>query len=122
MKRLKHFLTFLLILLALSLSACSKEKPGTPLNLPPAEEPSARLFNDFGIDFFEKGNYFDASLNFNQAIVADHTSGEVHYNMALALYMRGEEERAVKELQLAKQYADGNPEILDSPFLKRYVK
>ncbi len=93
-----------------------------PLTLPQAAEPSAKMYNDRGIDFFNKGDSFEALINFNQAKTADRTAGEIHFNLALVLHNRGEKKRALKHFKLAKHFAQGNKKILDSDLLNQYLK
>ncbi len=93
-----------------------------PLTLPQAAEPSAKMYNDRGIDFYIKGDLFEALISFNQAKTADHTAGEIHFNLALVLHNRGEKKRALKHFKLARQFAQGNPKILNSDLLKQYLK
>ena len=70
--RFKCFLVFLLLLI--SCSNIGEE----PLTLRVGAEPSAKMRNDTGIEHFKAGRNFDALLQFNQANLADPTSGEIH--------------------------------------------
>ncbi len=89
--------------------------------LAPNSEPSAVQNNERGIENFRKREYFDAMLNFNQAQEADFSSGEVHFNFALALHMLDKGKRAQEQFQWAQKHAEGNPLILESKLLKRYL-
>lgn len=93
-----------------------------PLILPAASEPSAKIHNDRGIQFYRQHQYMDALLQFIQASVADQTAGEIHFNIALALLHRGEEGKAIEHFKLARKYAQGNEMILKSPTLNHYLK
>ena len=42
--------------------------------------------NDTGIEHYKEGRNYDALLQFNQANMADPTSGEIHFNLGLALW------------------------------------
>ncbi|MFQ5443382.1 MAG: hypothetical protein ACE5EK_02075, partial [Nitrospinales bacterium] len=77
----------------LTLANCGKVDE-LPLILPVGSEPSAKIHNDLGIDHFKHGRYLDAYLQFNQAKVADNTTGEIYFNLGLASHMRGESEKA----------------------------
>jgi Tfp pilus assembly protein PilF len=101
---------------------CGCEKlEESPLILAPNSEPSAVQNNDRGLENFQKREYFDAMLNFNQAQEADFSSGEVHFNFALALHMLNKGKRAQEQFELAKKYAEGNPLILESKLLNKYL-
>ncbi len=109
------FVKSLLVLLLVT-SGCSKvDEP--PLTLPAGAEPSAKMRNDIGIEHYRAGRNFDALLQFNQANLADPTSGEIHFNLGLTLLNENEKEKALKNFKLAREKADGNPEILESRFL-----
>ena len=78
--RFKYFLVFSLLLI--SCNNISED----PLVLRAGAEPSAKMRNDMGIEHFKAGRNFDALLQFNQANLADPTSGEIHFNLALTLW------------------------------------
>ncbi len=109
-----------LILLVGSMS-CAKDSEN-PLALAIAAEPSAKMHNDAGILHYQSGRYEDALLRFMQAYAADKTSGEIYFNIALGYHKRGEPEKALEHFKLARQYADGNDEILTSQLLETYLK
>ena len=52
----------LILLLTLIITNCDKTKE-TPLPLPAAAEPSARLHNSQGIEYSNKGKYLEALIN-----------------------------------------------------------
>ncbi|CAI2719504.1 tetratricopeptide repeat protein [Nitrospina watsonii] len=108
------------MLLAL-LAACEKP-PAEPLILPAGAEPSSFMFNERGTEYFNQGNYREAVIAYIQATAADPHAGEIHYNIALCRYMLGQEDKLKESLKLAKQYALGNPAILQSPFYLKYMK
>ena len=92
-----------------------------PLLLPSGAEPSAKIYNDRGIVYFNKGKYLDALIAFTQASVADNTTGEIHFNLALMRYLKGEKKEAKDHFMLAKKFADGNEKILESNLLKQHL-
>ena len=106
--------------LVLTLTNCSRNSE-PPLALPPGAEPSAKIHNDRGLSHYEKGRYFDALLEFTQASVADNSTGEIHFNIALMLHQRSEEKRAKERFELARKFANGNKTILESGLLKKYL-
>ena len=113
------------ILIAVALLICTLAGCGghgeSPLPLPTAAEPSAKMHNDAGIALYNSGRYFDALLKFSQASVADQSAGEIHFNIALAYYEGGENEKVIEHFKLAKKYAEGNKKILNSPLLNKYL-
>ena len=92
-----------------------------PLILRAGAEPSAKMRNDEGIKHFKAGRNYDALLQFNQANLADPTSGEIHFNLGLALWNENKKERAIKHFKQAKKLARGNPKILRSKLIKKIL-
>jgi len=113
--------TLLILFLVACIFSCAKDLE-SPLILPVAAEPSAKMHNDAGILHYRAGHYEDALLRFMQAYAADKTAGEIYFNIALAYHKRGETEKALENFQSARKYADGNPKILASPLLASYLK
>ena len=89
--------------------------------LPPGAEPSAKNHNDFGVEDFHSGQYYDAFLHFKQASFADPFAGEIFFNMGLAHHMKGRSRRATEGFKKARKYAYGNMKILESKILKKYL-
>ena len=112
----KCFLVF--FLLATSCNNIIEE----PLTLRVGAEPSAKMRNDIGIEHFKAGRNFDALLQFNQANLADPTSGEIHFNLALALWKENKKKRAIKHFKKARQLAKGNTLILESSIMKKVLE
>ena len=108
----------ILLIIFISLVGCGGE-PATewPLILPTGAEPSAKMYNDLGMEEFKSGDYADAYLRFRQAYAADKREGEIHFNLALTLYYDGKRDKALKYFKLAREYADGNKKILESEIL-----
>ena len=113
---LKYFLVFFLLLT--SCNNISEE----PLTLRVGAEPSAKMRNDIGIEYFKAGRNFDALLQFNQANLADPTSGEIHFNLALALWKENNKKRAIKHFKEARKFAKGNSSILKSPIINKILE
>ena len=113
-------LLYALILFVVTLACVKVEE--SPLVLPPAAEPSANQHNNFGIEDFNAGRYEDAFLHFKQAFAADRTAGEIYFNLGLALHAIGKDHRVPEQFQLARKYAQGNPEILESKLLLSYLQ
>ena len=93
-----------------------------PLTLRVGAEPSAKMRNDNGIEYYKAGKNFDALLQFNQANMADPTSGEIHFNLGLAPWKENKKEKAVKHFKQARKLAKGNPSILESPFINKVLQ
>ena len=107
-------------LLAASILSCSADHE-SPLTLPVGAEPSAKLHNDSGISHYNASRYEEALLRFMQAYAADKTTGEIHFNIALAYHHWGYPEKAEEHSKLARKYANGNDKILTSRLLKTYL-
>ena len=82
----------LILLFTLTITNCDKTKE-TPLLLPAAAEPSAKIHNDRGIKYFHEGKYLDALIAFTQARVADGTAGEIYFNLGLMQHLNGNQEK-----------------------------
>ena len=108
---------FLFVLINIS---CNKTDE-VPLLLPSGAEPSAKIYNDRGIEYFHKGKNLDALIAFTQASVADKTSGEIHFNLALMYHQKGKQKKAKDHLRLAQKFAGSNKKILESYLLKKYL-
>ena len=111
----------LIILFTLTITNCSKVTE-SPLLLPTAAEPSAKLHNNQGIEHFHKGQYLEALIKFTQANVADSTTGEIYFNIGLMQHIEGYQEKTKKFFKQAHDFADGNKNILESILVKKYLK
>ena len=108
----------LILLLTLTITNCDKTKE-TPLLLPTAAEPSAKIHNDRGIKYFHEGKYLNALIAFTQARVADGTAGEIYFNLGLMQHLEGNQEKAKNLFKKARQFANGNKKILGSTLIKK---
>jgi tetratricopeptide (TPR) repeat protein len=115
-------LWILIFVLSLGNFSCSKSLEESPLALLVGAEPSAKMRNDFGIEHYHAGRYWEAVLQFNQASFADPTSGEIHYNLGLSYFQEGKKEKAIRNFRLAQKRARGNPKILESPILNELLQ
>jgi tetratricopeptide (TPR) repeat protein len=113
---------FLLIIIALGHFGCSNSLKEAPLTLRVGAEPSAKMRNDFGIEHYRAGRYWDAVLQFNQANFADPTSGEIHFNLGLAYFQEGKKDKTLKNFRRARKLARGNLKILKSPILNELLQ
>ena len=114
------FFKYLLVLLLLTSNCTNIDED--PLVLRVGAEPSAKMRNDNGIKNYKAGRNFDALLQFNQANMADPTSGEIHFNLGLALWKENKKEKAAKHFKQARKLAKGNQSILKSPFINNVLR
>jgi len=110
----------LILLFTLTITNCNKTKE-TPLLLPTAAEPSAKLHNNQGIEYFNKGKYLEALIQFTQASVADSTTGEIFFNLGLMQHLKGNHEKAKNLFKQAHYFAGGNTKILQSELIKKHL-
>ena len=111
----------LILLFTLTITNCDKTKE-TPLLLPTAAEPSAKLHNNQGIEYFNKGDYLEALIQFTQANVADVTTGEIYFNLGLMQHLKGNHEKVKNFFKQARHFADGNKKILESKLIKKHLE
>ena len=112
---------FFFLLFTLTITNCSKTEE-TPLLLPTAAEPSAKLHNNQGIGYFNEGKYLEALIQFTQANVADSTTGEIYFNLGLMQHLKGNHEKAKNFFKQARHFADGNKKILESKLIKKHLE
>lgn len=111
---------FIVLILICSVVSCGQaEDTELPLILPVGAEPSSKMYNDRGIDHYRNGDYREAVIDFVQARTADHTAGEIHFNLALTRLKLGDKDKARVSFQLAVKYSYDNPQILESPLLNQ---
>lgn len=111
---------FLILILIGGVVSCEKaEDAEFPLILPAAAEPSSKMYNDRGIEHYRKGDFKEAVIAFVQARTADHTAGEIHFNLALTRLKLGDKDKARDSFKLAVKHSYGNPQILESPLLNK---
>ena len=79
------------------------------------------MCNDRGIDHYRQKDYQSVLIDFVQARTADYTAWEIPFNLALTLLKLGEEDKALESFRLAVKHSYGNPKILQSPLLNRYL-
>ena len=93
----------LIVLFVLTAISCDNTGE-VPLLLPVAAEPSAKMYNDRGIEYFHKGKNLDALIAFTQASVADKTSGEIHFNLALMQQKCGSSSKSAADTDTVCQH------------------
>ena len=111
---------FILLILICIAVGCEKDTE-FPLILPIGSEPSAKMYNDRGIGLYNEGDYKEAVIAFVQARTADHTAGEIHFNLALTRLKLGDKDKARGDFELAVKHSYGDPKILESPLLNKIM-
>ena len=93
-----------------------------PLALPAESNPEANKHNEEGIDHWNQGHHDVALKHFNMASKIDGSSGEVHFNEAIAYDKVDQHGEATKHFKVAQQNANGNTLILESKILLAHVQ
>ena len=93
-----------------------------PLALPAESNPEANKHNEEGIDHWNQGHHDVALKHFNMASKIDGSSGEVHFNEAIAYDKVNQHGDATKHFKVAQQNANGNTLILESKILLAHVQ
>ena len=93
---------FIVLMLICSVVSCGQaEDTELPLILPVGAEPSSKMYNDLGIDHYRNEDYKEAVIDFVQARTADHTAGEIHFNLALTRLKLGDKDKAKNYAEMA---------------------
>ena len=111
----------LMVLVSALALGCSSQsgKTGTVLSPPSGTKPAAASQIEKGNALFASRNFPGAEEAFRQAILADSSSAEAHYNLALTLDKSGHQDEARKHYIEAANLAPGNKVIWDSPPLRQ---
>jgi Tfp pilus assembly protein PilF len=98
----------------------NKPKPRVPLPIrPPASELAVRATQQ-GTEEYQQGQFAEAKTHFEQAVAGAPQAAEAHYNLGLALFALGENDRAREHFIEAANLAPGDKVIWDSPALRQY--
>lgn len=112
---------FLAIVLLLSfIAGCSSHsrKAANVLAAPDGTKQAVAVQLEKGNALFTSSDFAGAEQAFRQAIAADSTLAEAHYNLALTLDRMGNQAEAKKHYIEAANLAPGNKVIWDSPPLR----
>ncbi len=101
------------------LSACATPSP--PLTTGPAASSSAHMHNQEGMKHSQMGHWDVAKKHFEEAIDAEPTLAEPHYNLALALHQLGAHEEATPHFKTSAELAPDNPAITQSRVYQHHV-
>lgn len=101
--------------------ACASQSGKVPhvLSAPSGTKPAAATQLEKGNGLFTSRDYAGAEQAFREAIVADPSFAEAHYNLALTLDRTGHKDEARKHYIEAANLAPGNKVIWDSPPLRQ---
>ena len=101
--------------------SCSSQSGNVRNVLPPPADakPAAATQIEKGNALFTSRDFAGAEQAFRQALTADSTSAEAHYNLALTLDRAGQQAEARKHYIEAANLAPGNKVSWDSPPLRQ---
>jgi Tfp pilus assembly protein PilF len=106
--------------LNVSLSVADMKKTAPAINTAPGSK--AEKHNTEGIEHYNQQHWDVAKKHFMEAVKSDPTSGEAHYNLALALDKSGDHKTAIEHFHKAKELGKDNPEIQQSEILQAHLK
>lgn len=75
-----------------------------------------------GIEHYSKGHWDVAKKHFQEAVNADPSSGEAHYDLALSLDKSGDHKTAIEHFKKALELGKDNPDIQQSDILHAHLK
>ncbi len=107
-------------LLLLGTGCFQGRKPLVPLALNGEARSQALTLTEQGTQAYQAQQFEDAKRYFEQAVTEAPTSGQAHYNYALALNALGDSAVARKHFLEAADLAPGDKVIWDSPALSPY--
>lgn len=110
---------FVLFLLSAPLTVFAGEGP---MSLPAGSNPDADMHNKAGMMNWDEGNIEGALKHFKEASMADGSLAETHFNEAVSLDKLGDHGAATMHFKAAKEHANGNKMILDSPILNGHLR
>lgn len=90
--------------------------------LPTAAGSKAETHNKEGIEHYNQQHWDVAKKHFMEAVKADPSSAEAHYNLALSLDKSGDHKTAINHFHKAKELGKDNPEIQQSEILQAHLK
>ena len=82
----------------------------------------AETHNNEGIEHYNQQHWDVAKKHFTEAVKADPSSAEAHYNLALALDKSGDHKAAIDHFHKAKELGKENPDIQQSEILKAHLQ
>ena len=82
----------------------------------------AETHNHEGIEHYNQQHWDVAKKHFMEAVKADSSSAEAHYNLALTLDKSGDHQTAIDHFHKAKELGKDNPEIQQSEILNAHLE
>lgn len=110
----------LMVLLLVGAGCFQKRKPLVPLALDGEARSQAMTLTEQGTQAYQAQQFEEAKRYFEQAVTEAPTSGQAHYNYALALNALGDSEVARRHFLEAADLSPGDKVIWDSPALSPY--
>lgn len=89
---------------------------------PDEAKPSAAMHNDEGVSHYSQGHWKISLGHFEQAIKADPTFAEAHFNLALTLDQMRDHEKATAHFEKAAELGKTNKKIQESKKLKAHLR
>ena len=83
---------------------------------------AAASHNSEGIEHYDKGHWDVAKKHFTEAVKADASAAEAHYNLVLALDKMGDHKAAIEHFKKAQELGKDNTEIQHSEILQAHLK
>ncbi len=119
----KSMLAVMIGFIGLALDGCAGggNRPlETALSAPPKAAPAAAATNEEGIKLFYARQWEAAKAKFEEAIKAQPTLAEAHYNLGLVYDALRNDKEARKHFVEAANLAPGNKIIWSSPALRQH--
>ncbi len=101
-------------------SSAPKTKQRSPLPVKASVSQNVTQHNVQGTEAYQNKQFTEARTHFQQVVVGAPNSAEAHYNLGLALFALGENDRAREQFIEAANLAPGDKVIWDSPALHQY--
>ncbi len=92
-----------------------------PLATLPIVSPTASDLNLSGIKAYQRGKWELARQHFLEAVDADSSLPEAHFNLALTLHKLGRHSRATEHFQIAGSLAPSNDSIIKSTLYRNHL-
>ena len=103
-----------------SLSVADMKKTAPALKTTASSK--AETPNNEGIEHYNQEHWDVAKKHFTEAVKADPSSAEAHYNLALALDKSGDHKTAIDHFHKAKELGKENPDIQQSEILNAHLQ
>ena len=95
--------------------------PSGPLATLPITSPIGSAYNLEGIKFYNRGQWEEARVQFEQAVQADGNLAEAHFNLALTLHKLGRHDEAKREFKIAGELAPKSKQIVNTSVYRNHL-